>query len=116
MALDGYDISPGALREIKGKVETEHDHIATKRKDLSDAVDACITSCKMPQVASALTEAWNGLLAIQTEAAETRIANATTALGDVASAYENGDQAMMDDATKAATAVPDLEIDDGKSV
>ncbi|MBG6085460.1 DUF6507 family protein [Zhihengliuella flava] len=116
MALDDYDISPGALGEIKTNVETEHDHIATKRKDLSDEVDECVTSCKMPQVASALTEAWNGLLAIQTEAAETRITNATTALGDVVRAYHNGDQEMMDDATTAINAVPDLEIDDGKSV
>lgn len=116
MALDDYDISPGALETIKAKVETEHGHIATKRSNLSTAVDDCIGSCEMPQVASALSEAWNGLLALQTEAAETRIANAATALGDVARAYRNSDQSMMDDATEAANAVPDLEIDDGKSV
>lgn len=116
MALDDYDISPGALGEIQAKVETEHGHIATKRGDLSVAVDDCVESCRMPQVASALTEAWNGLLALQTEAAETRISNAATALGDVARAYRDSDQSMMDDATAAANAVPDLEIDDGKSV
>ncbi|WP_189349164.1 DUF6507 family protein [Zhihengliuella salsuginis] len=114
--MSDYDISPGALETIKAKVETEHEHISTKRDALSTAVDDCIESCQMPQVASALTEAWNGLLALQTEAAETRVSNAATALGDVARAFRNSDQSMMDDATSAANAVPDLEIDDGKSV
>ncbi|GAA3697886.1 hypothetical protein GCM10022377_08490 [Zhihengliuella alba] len=116
MALSGYDVSPGTMRTVKGKVEGHIDDLPGKRSALSTAVDNSIESCKMPQVASALTGLWNDILALQTEAAETRVKNACTALGDVAQAYENGDQSMMDDAEESIVAVPELDINDGKTV
>lgn len=116
MALDGYELSPTGLADVKRSVEEQADDLPGLRKTMSTETDELMTASKMPQIAVALSELWNGVLAVQAEAAETRIANACTALGDVALAYNNADQKMMDDASDAAVQVPDIEIDDAKAV
>lgn len=116
MALDGYKLSPTGLADVKKDVDGQAEDLPALRNTMSSDTDALIASCKMPQVAVALSELWNGVLAVQAEAAETRIANACTALGDVALAYNNADQKMMDDASDAAVQVPEIDIDDSKAV
>ena len=114
MALNGYDINTAACQGILTNVEIEAEDIATKRSNLSDEVDNAVEACKSRQIGSALIDLWNNVLAIQCEAATTRIENAAGGVRGAVNAYVIGDEAMAENSRKQITDLPDISIEDAK--
>lgn len=115
MAVPGYDISVEACRGILNTVGTDPGPEAAHR-ELSAAVDQALAVMPSPSIASALTELWNSTLHVQCEAAQARVHNAVTGVGPAVDAYIAGDLEMAEDARRAATEAPALELDDVKSI
>lgn len=115
MAVPGYDISVDACRGILNHIGTAPEPEAAHKK-LSAAVDQAMAAMPSPAIVSALMELWNNTLHVQCEAAQTRIHNAVTGVGSAVDAYVAGDLAMAEEARRAATEAPALELDDVKAL
>lgn len=111
-----YELSPDAIDGVAANVEAELGLLPGLRTALGTHIDEAAAACKMQAISASLAGAWNGILAVQAEAAQTRIENACAAIRTVSAAYREGDQAMMDEATRAVTGAPNVLIEDGKDI
>jgi len=112
--LGRYDINPAGCHGILANVGAEAEGIATERAALDGAVDAAIGACRSSQIGSALIGLWNNVLAIQCEAATTRIENAVGGLRTAVNLYVAGDEEMAAHSQKQVTEVPEISIEDAK--
>lgn len=107
---------PDAIDGVAANVEAELGLLPGLRTALGTHIDEAAAACKMQAISASLAGAWNEILAVQAEAAQTRIENACAAIRTVSAAYREGDQAMMDEATRAVTGAPNVLIEDGKDI
>lgn len=114
MALDGYDINAATCRSILGAVEAENEQLTGQRAKLSSAVDEAIVASAGGPVAGALITLWNDVLAIQCEAAATRIENATGGVREAVAAYELGDARMAQNGRNQMSQAPAIVLEDAK--
>jgi hypothetical protein len=112
--LGSYDINPAGCHGILTNVESEADGIAAARAALSGAVDEAIEACRSRQIGGALIELWNNVLAIQCEAATTRVENAVGGLRTAVNLYVAGDEEMAANSQRQVTEVPAITIEDAK--
>lgn len=110
--MDGYTIHPGTVRGALSKVEAEREAITPKRDGMLEKMDDLMEAAKLRIVTTALSSVWNDLIALQAEAAETRIENAVEGMEASVQAFEQGDMSMMDNAQATLRESLDLEIDD----
>ena len=109
-----YTLDPDELMTVASSTETGLSDMETHRGDTSTAVDVSMASSQSAEVSGALINVWNVLLAPQFEGAEQRLVKMLAGLRGLASAYNNGDQDMMDDSVSRTDAAVDIDITDAK--
>ncbi|GAA1125314.1 DUF6507 family protein [Citricoccus alkalitolerans] len=111
-----YDLDPDGLRGVATSTASALEPLETHRSDCSTAVDEAAASVQSAEVAGALLNVWNLLLAPQFEGVEQRLAKMTTGLTNAASHYEQGDNGMIEDAMRSTDETVELDITDAKQV
>lgn len=114
--VNGYSIVPATVRGALGVVRTECDDLGPKREAMLGKMEDLMEAAKMRAVTTALSSVWNDLIALQAEAAETRIDNAVVGMEASVQAYEQGDASMMESAQSTMRQSPELDIDDALAV
>lgn len=112
--MGNYDINPAGCHGILANVESAAEGIAAERSALGGAVDEAIAACQSRQVGGALIELWNNVLALQCEAATTRVENAVGGLRMAVNLYVAGDEVMAANSQKQVTEIPAITIEDAK--
>lgn len=110
--IDGYTIVPATVRGALEQVRTGRDEIGPKRESMLGKMEDLMEAAKMRAVTTALSSVWNDLIALQAEAAETRIDNAVDGMEASVVAFEQGDASMMENAQTTMRQSPELEVDD----
>lgn len=110
--INNYNITPATVRGALSNVTTEREEITPKREAMLEKMEDLMEAAKMRVVTTALSSVWNDLIALQTEAAETRIDNAVSGMEGSVQAFEQGDISMMETAQATMRQSPELEIDD----
>jgi hypothetical protein len=110
--MDSYNINPATVRAALSNVTTDREDIAPKREAMFEKMEDLMEAAKMRAVSTALSSVWNDLIALQAEAAETRIENAVNGMEGSVQAFEQGDMSMMESAQATMRQSPELEIDD----
>lgn len=116
MGIGNYQVQPAAVRGVLANVRAEREDLATLRTTLRNDVEDLMAAAKMRAVVTALSSVWNDVLAVQAEAAETRVDNAVNGMEAALRAYEAGDAAMMDAAHTTMGRSPALAVDDAITV
>lgn len=111
-----YDLDPEGLRGVAASTASALDPLETHRSDCSTAIDEAAGSVQSAEVAGALLNVWNLLLAPQFEGVEQRLLKMTTGLRNAASHYDQGENDMIDDAVRSTDATVELDITDAKQV
>ncbi|MCC9173283.1 DUF6507 family protein [Arthrobacter sp. zg-Y179] len=105
MPLSGYDVNPEGCARVLAQVENDPGRPAALTA-LQNAVADAQTACGpggTGAVVQALGELWQNTLALQAEAAETRIGNAVAGVREAVSIIAEAD-ASMADAARASLA------------
>lgn len=112
MTLIGYVINAEGTRGVLNSVAEEADDLGPIRESMCGHMESLIDAAKATAVSTALSSVWNDLLALQAEAAESRIANGISGMRQAVNAYVGGDSEMMSSAQTAVATTPELTIDD----
>lgn len=114
--VHGYAIVPATVRGALRQVRSEREDLDSQREALLGTMEDLMEATKMRAVTTALSSVWNDMIALQAEAAGTRIDNAVTGMEESVQAFEQGDATMMDSAQTSMQQSVVLEIDDGLTV
>lgn len=114
--MTDYDLDPQGLRDVATSTASTLEPLETYRSDCSTAVDEAAGSVQSAEVAGALLNVWNLLLAPQFEGVEQRLLKMTTGLKNAAAHYEQGNNDMIDNAMRSTDETVELDITDAKQV
>ncbi|MDN5824675.1 MAG: DUF6507 family protein [Micrococcaceae bacterium] len=114
--VHGYEIVPATVRGALRQVRSEREDLDTQREALLGRMEDLMEATKMRAVTTALSSVWNDMIAMQAEAAGTRIDNAVTGMEESVQAFEQGDATMMDSAQGSMQQSVVLDIDDALTV
>lgn len=116
MALEGYEVDAPAANAVVTRVRTQREELDGLRDNMETSMQSLMDAAKMRAVVTALSSVWNDMLALQAEAAETRIDNGANGMQGAINAVTDGDRNMMESAQATMSQSPDLVIDDAMVV
>lgn len=116
MAIDGYEVDETAALAVVTSVRTQRDELNGLRDTMETSMLSLIDAAKMRSVVTALSSVWNDMLALQAEAAETRIDNGANGMQGAINAISDGNRNMLESAQATMSQSPDLVIDDAMVV
>lgn len=111
-----YDLEPSGLRRVAHDTDSALDPLETHRTSCSTAIDEAAGSAESAEVAGALLNVWNLLLAPQFEGVEQRLEVMTTQLKSAAAAFEQKDYEMVDDAVRSTDDAVEIDVTDAKQI
>lgn len=109
-----YNLIPDQVGVVATNTQAGLSEMETHRSSASTGIDEAAASSESPEVAAALFNVWNVLLAPQFEGAEQRLSTMVSGLTNLASEYDNANRVMMDRAVAETGHVVDVVIEDGK--
>lgn len=116
MALEGYEVDAPAANTVVTRVRTQREELDGLRDNMETSMQSLMDAAKMRAVVTALSSVWNDMLALQAEAAETRIDNGANGMQGAINAVTDGGRNMMESAQATMSQSPDLVIDDAMVV
>ena len=108
------NLIPDQVGVVATNTQAGLSEMETHRSSASTGIDEAAASSESPEVAAALFNVWNVLLAPQFEGAEQRLSTMVSGLTNLASEYDNANRVMMDRAVAETGQVVDVVIEDGK--
>lgn len=114
--MTNYDLEPSGLRGVAHDTESALSPLETHRASCSTAADEAAGSAESAEVAGALLNVWNLLLAPQFEGVEQRLDVMTTELKNAAAAFEQKDYEMLDDAVRSTDDAVEIDVTDAKQI
>lgn len=103
----GWCIDAYSAMDVHSKTQIEFDNLKNQRHKVRDSVRHAQASVWEHNIQAALQSFWNNEVAVQAQAAETKVGNALTALDSMVQNYLAADYESARIASEAGDAIPD---------